>query len=112
MKLQPQEAELLTLLIFISRNTKLFSIDQIARSWLISQATAFRYESPKYRELSRNASRRANLAYKLADRTKCQICFEPLKNHSRCVSCEILLHGDPECSCFRISPYVALTRNE
>lgn len=98
-KLTPQEANLLRIRISLSREIKIFTLEDLARNWSISSATLIRYYSDHYRTLSRDSSRKQTLLYKAIDKTKCQICFTPLLGHWRCCSCTMLYHGEKECRC-------------
>lgn len=102
-KVSPPLTDLLTNRIYISRKVKLFSLEEIAKAWDMSRRTLFRYDSPHDREVSRKAAKRATIAYKKIDKTKCAKCHKPLKGHSRCKLCTILVHGVPDCSCHKVA---------
>lgn len=98
-KVSPDLTGLLLSRITISRELKLFSIEDIARSWGVTSRTLSRYSSPKDREYSRLAAKRATEAYRALDKTLCQICGNKLQGHDRCKRCTMLIHDVPECSC-------------
>lgn len=98
-KIAPDLTGILLNRISISRETKLFSLEDIAQGWTVSTRTLLRYDSPKDREYSRLIAKRATEAYRAIDRTLCQICQSKLQGHERCSSCTMLVHGIPECSC-------------
>lgn len=83
--------------VFISRTIHVFKLEDISKEWKISIPTLFRYDSDAYRRLSQQISRAQHIKYKQRDKTKCQICLEPLKGHARCKRCTRLLHDDMEC---------------
>lgn len=86
----------LVIRVYISQTLKAFSLRDITDGWAISLSTLHRYSSPKYRELSRQHARKAYMAYKNEDRTKCATCKESLFGHRRCGDCTILLHDQYE----------------
>lgn len=98
-KLTPPEVELLHTRIYIAQHTHLFKLEDLSLGWDISQSTLFRYEYPVYREISRVSSRKKTELERGIDKSKCQICTDPLKGHERCPSCTMLIHGEPECHC-------------
>lgn len=98
-KISPDLTTILLNRIFLSRQLKLFTLTHIAENWTISPRTLFRYDSPRDRALSVVAAKRATMAYKQRNKSLCGICTEPLLGHSRCLSCTMLLHGEPECAC-------------
>lgn len=105
-KLTPKEAALLNLGIYLSRETKLFTLKKLGTNWEISHRTLFRYNSPHDRDMSRKAAQSATERDKQIDRTLCFKCKDPIKGHLRCKDCTILLHG-ADCNC--ISNAIALT---
>lgn len=100
-KVPPTLIEILHNRIYIARATKAFSLKDIWKNWGISESTFFRYDSPHDREVSRLAARRTTLANKDIDRTICHECSLLIREHPRCLSCTMLVHGDPECGCGR-----------
>lgn len=98
-KIAPDLTGILLNRISISRETKLFSLEEIATGWTVSTRTLLRYDSPKDREYSRFAAKRATDAYKALDKSVCQLCPIKLLGHPRCPTCTMLIHGEPECSC-------------
>lgn len=100
-KLAPPFTDLLSTRIYISRHTKLFSLEQVANNWGMSARTLFRYDSPHDREVSRMVARNATERAKAIDRSLCQACGTSLRTHTRCPSCTILTHGRSECGCNR-----------
>lgn len=98
-KVHPALTELLKNRLYISRNLKSFTIEDLANNWGVASRTLFRYDSPHDRELSRIQAKRATEAYKAINKNLCQICDKPLQGHKRCPDCTMLIHGHPECSC-------------
>lgn len=85
--------EILQNRVFISRQIKVFTIEQVSTEWNIPIPTLYRYISIQAREKSRDVSRIAYKREPKVDRNLCQICFEPLKNHARCAICTQLSHA-------------------
>lgn len=98
-KISPELANILITRISLSRETKIFSLEELARGWTVSSRTLFRYINPKDREYSRLAAKRVTEAYRAIDKELCQICGNKLKGHDRCKTCTMLIHDVPECSC-------------
>lgn len=98
-KIPPDLTGILLNRIAISRETKIFSLEDIAEGWTVSTRTLLRYDSPKDRAYSLLIRKQAYEKEKSIDRTKCQICGGKLEGHERCKSCTMLVHGEPECSC-------------
>ena len=82
----------------ISRITRIFTFNQLAKDWGMSKATLYRYISPDYRELSRTLARVALKESKKIDRSKCFRCKQPTLTHERCPYCTILIH-EKKCDC-------------
>lgn len=101
-KLTNQDVKILHTRIYVSRETRLFNLSDLAKEWKISDPTLFRYASPEERALSRQAALRTTMLLKNTDRTRCQLCPLKLFSHPRCASCTMLIHGIPECSCFAL----------
>lgn len=98
-KIAPDLTGILLNRIAISRETKLFSLEDIANGWTVSTRTLLRYDSPKDREYSLIIRKRGYEKERTIDRSLCQICLSKLEGHERCKSCTMLVHGKPECSC-------------
>lgn len=90
--LTPNLAEILKNRVEISRNTKIFKIEEIAKEWKVPYVTIFRYTSSQYRENSRIYSKKATLLNKSKNKMLCQICGDSLKGHERCPICTQLIH--------------------
>jgi hypothetical protein len=88
--------ELLKSRVHLSKSTRLLSIEGISKQWGISKITIYRYVYPHYRTLAQKRDKERYAHEKKRDKSKCQICKEPLKGHARCKICTILLHGN-EC---------------
>lgn len=104
-KLENPLIEILHTRTYISRETKLFTLEKLVTNWAFSIPTLYRYDSLKHRLKSRAVAKKA---YKLLvrDVTKCQLCGSELKKHLRCPDCTMLLHGAPECSCALIKSFL------
>lgn len=98
-KVPPDLTGILLNRISISRETKIFSLEEIAEGWTVSTRTLLRYYSPKDREYSRLTSKKATETYRMRDKSLCGICTNKLEGHDRCISCTMLIHDVPECSC-------------
>lgn len=103
--------------IYISRQLKIFSLEDVAQNWQITSRTLFRYDSPQDRKLSRLSAKEyrdknikwpSNPSYKgigrpraedYSDIKRCLTCLAALEGHKRCLDCTMLIHGKPECSC-------------
>lgn len=98
-KVSPDLVTLLLTRIYLSRELKIFSLEELAKGWTITARTIYRYESPKEREYTRWVSKRVTDAHRALDKSLCQICGNKLKGHERCDTCTMLIHDVPECSC-------------
>ncbi len=81
----------------VSRITRQFTFQELAKEWGMSRQTLFRYISPEYRELSQRIALK-NWYESQIDRTRCFKCKNTLKGHSRCPYCTILVH-EKKCDC-------------
>lgn len=84
----------LTTRVTISRTLKIFSLRNLRDHWTISKATLYRYDSPEYRDATREYSRKAYQEYKEEPKGICYKCQESHATHERCTDCTILLHGE------------------
>lgn len=98
-KVSPLFTELLHNRIYLARNVKVFTLEQVAEGWEVSKQTLIRYESPRAREISRIVAKRFTDSQKGKDKSLCKTCGVKLIGHPRCKDCEMLYHGVKECSC-------------
>lgn len=98
-KVSPSLVEILKTRIHISRELKLFTLEDVAQNWGITSRTLFRYDSERDRELSRLQSKRITDSQRLIDKTLCQLCNQKLAGHKRCQYCTKLLHRAESCNC-------------
>lgn len=98
-KISPDLTGILLNRIAISRETKIFSLEDIAQGWTVSTRTLLRYDSPKDREYSLLIRKKGYEKERSRDRSLCQLCSLQLEGHERCSSCTMLIHDVPECSC-------------
>lgn len=107
--LNESQTDILKNRVFISRKIKAFTFGQLAEEWKMTKVTISRYDSPKYREMTRLYSKRKTDEEKLKDRKLCQICFLLLKDHARCGLCTRLAHDVIRCkSCGTLIDYTVL----
>lgn len=90
LKLNKEQAQILSSRVDVSRNSPLFKIRQVADGWEVSPATLYRYDDPKYREKSREYAR---IVYKNFEKVvTCSTCEEFMAIHPRCEDCDCLVH--------------------
>lgn len=90
--LNPSQSDILKNRMYISRQIKIFKLNDLSKEWNISWMTMFRYSSEHFRELSRAHARKNWEIEKERNKTLCQICDDPLKGHERCPICTQLIH--------------------
>lgn len=85
-------SELLKNRVTLSREVKLFTLENVSEEWKLSIATLHRYDSSKLREKTRIYARITRRNMPKVNKTLCQICGEKLETHARCPICTQLEH--------------------